>query len=89
MLCLYRSTTRTILLFIQEAIDCHALILHEFFFLCCKETFLAHSAVFRLQRLNYLIDKAVCKCMVVSKAFWTDTPGFPGNTIVDALNLRV
>lgn len=27
--------------------------------------------------------------MVVSKAFWTDTPGFPGNPIVDALNLRV
>lgn len=31
MLCLYRSITPTILLFIQEAIDCHALILYDCF----------------------------------------------------------
>lgn len=37
MLCLYRSTTQAILLFIQEAIDCHALILHEFFFSAAKK----------------------------------------------------
>lgn len=30
MLCLYRSITPTILLFIREAIDCHALIFYEY-----------------------------------------------------------
>lgn len=30
MLCLYRSTIQAILLFIREAIDCHALILYGF-----------------------------------------------------------
>lgn len=54
MLCLYRSTTQTVLLFIQEAIDCHALILYGFFFPSSwRETLLARSAVLRVQGLNH------------------------------------
>lgn len=55
MLCLYRSITPTILLFIQEAIDYHALIHYEYLPPTpgWRETLLACSAVLRLQRLNF------------------------------------
>lgn len=92
MLCLYRSITPTILHFIQEAIDCHALILYEYPPppLGWRETLLACSAGLRLQRLNFQVDKAICKRMVTtSKAFWSGTKGVFGNSIVGVLNSHV
>lgn len=92
MLCLYRSITPTILLFIQEAIDCHALIHYEYLPPTpgWRETLLACSAVLRLQRLNFQVDKAICKCMVAtSKAFWSGPKGVFDNFIVGVLNSHV
>lgn len=91
MLCLYRSITPTILLFIREAIDCHALILYEYPPPSgWRETLLTCSAGLRLQRLNFYMDKAICKRMVTtSKAFWSGTKGVFGNSIMGVLNSHV